>query len=158
MKKLSSVVLAALLFVSTLLFLTPNANAQTASPIVYGKTYYVQNGYNNWSGGYLDTNSAGCEGNLLCVSTASSPDRAKVKTGMWKMLSATGKQNGTSVLVNDDIYLQNLYPFRTDILGGYLDVNSAGCERNLLCVSTAGTKERNTSRTSHWRRIDVCWS
>jgi hypothetical protein len=46
MKKFSTFVLTAfLLFVSNFLFVTPNANAQTASPIIYGKTYYIQNGY-----------------------------------------------------------------------------------------------------------------
>lgn len=151
MKKFSLVVLAAFLFPITLLFVTANANAQITFPLIYGGTYFVQNGYNNWGGGYLDANNTGCEGNLLCVSTASSFDRANEQTGTWKILSATGKQNGTLVLVNDDIYLQNLYPYRTGILGGYLDINNTGCEGNLYCVSTAGVKERSTMRTSHWR-------
>ncbi|MCC5628815.1 hypothetical protein LC613_12230 [Nostoc sphaeroides CHAB 2801] len=112
MEKLSSVVLAVFLFISTLFFGTPNANAQTTFPLIYGGTYLVQNGYNNWEGGYLDTNGIDCEGNLLCVSTAGSSDRANVQTRTWKIVSATGKQNGTAVLVNDEIYSQNLYPYR----------------------------------------------
>jgi len=34
----------------------------------------VQNGYANWTGGYLDVNGAGCQGNVYCVSTAVARD------------------------------------------------------------------------------------
>jgi hypothetical protein len=136
-----------LLFVSNFLFVTPNANAQTASPIIYGKTYYIQNGYLNWTGGYLDTNSSGCEGNKYCVSTANTPNRANVETGTWKILSASGKSNGTPVLVGDNIHLQNLYLGD----GGYLDTNSSGCEGNKYCVSTANTPNRANANTGTWK-------
>jgi len=208
MKKVSSVILAAFLFLSTLLFKTQNANAQTTFLLIYGGTYFVQNGYNNWEGGYLDTQGVGCEGklpcistanrsgrvnlqtrmwkivsatgkqngtavlvndeiylqnlggyldtkgvgcegNLVCVSTASSPNGANLQTRTWKIVSATGKQNGTAVLVNDEIYLQNLYPYRTGMLGGYLDIKGVGSS-----VSTAGTKERTTLGTNHWRFVE----
>jgi hypothetical protein len=147
MKKFSSFVLAAFLFVSTFLFVTPNAIAQTASPIIYGKNYYIQNGYSNWGGGYLDTNGAGCEGNKYCVSTAKLPNRANVETGTWKILSASGKLNGTPVLVSDNIHLQNLYGGD----GGYLDTNGAGCEKNKYCVSTAKTPNRANVNTGTWK-------
>jgi hypothetical protein len=29
------------------------------------RDYHIQNGFNNWSGGYLDTRGIGCEDNLL---------------------------------------------------------------------------------------------
>ena len=147
MKKFSTFVLTAFLFVTTFLFVTPNANAQTASPIIYGKNYYIQNGYLNWAGGYLDTNTAGCEGNKYCVSTARLPNRANLETGTWKMLSASGKANGTPVLVGDNIHLQNLYGGD----GGYLDTNGAGCERNKYCVSTAKTPNRANVNTGTWK-------
>jgi hypothetical protein len=149
MKKFSTFVLTAfLLFVSNFLFVTPNANAQTTSPIIYGKTYYLQNGYFNWTGGgYLDTNSSGCEGNKYCVSTANTPNRANVETGTWKILSASGKSNGTPVLISDNIHLQNLYLGN----GGYLDTNGPGCEGNKYCVSTANTPNRANENTGTWK-------
>jgi len=147
MKKFSTFVLAVFLFVSSFLFVTPNANAETASPIIYGKNYYIQNGYLNWGGGYLDTNTAGCEGNKYCVSTAKLPNRANVETGTWKILSASGKSNGTPVLVGDNIHFQNLYGGD----GGYLDTNGAGCEKNKYCVSTAKTPNRANVNTGTWK-------
>ena len=77
------------------------------TPVLVGDNIHLQNLYGG-DGGYLDTNGAGCERNKYCVSTAKTPNRANVNTGTWKILSSN-KQNGTSVLVNDDIYLQNLY-------------------------------------------------
>jgi LysM repeat protein len=151
MKKVNSAVLAAFLFLSTLLFGTPNANAQTTFTLIYGGTYFIQNGYNNWEGGYLDTKSVGCEGSsFFCVSTASSPNRANLQTGTWKIVSATGKQNGTAVLVNDEIYLQNVYA-----LGSYLDTKGVGCEGNLLCVSTASSPNRANLQTGTWKIVSA---
>lgn len=114
--------------------------------LAYGSTYALKNGYNSFTGGFLDTNGAGCEGNKLCVSTASSRDRGN-GTGTWKILSATGKTEGTQVLYGDTIYLFNLY--NGD--GGYLDTNGAGCEGNLYCVSTAASPDRANVGTGTWK-------
>ncbi|MCC5633702.1 LysM peptidoglycan-binding domain-containing protein [Nostoc sphaeroides CHAB 2801] len=149
MKKVSSVVLTAFLFLSTLLFKTQNANAQTTFTLIYGGTYFVQNGYNNWEGGYLDTKGVGCEGKLPCISTANRSGRVNLQTRMWKIVSATGKQNGTAVLVNDEIYLQNLY------LGGYLDTKGVGCKGNLVCVSTASSPNRANLQTRTWKIVSA---
>jgi len=146
MNKFSKFVLTAFLFASIFLFVTPKANTQTASPIIYGQKYYVQNGYLNWQGGYLDVNNVGCEGNLYCVSTARLPNRADQETGTWKILSPRGKLDGTPVLIGDDILLQNLYGCD----GGYLDVNNVGCEGNLYCVSTARSSNRD-GNSGTWR-------
>ncbi|QFS51387.1 LysM peptidoglycan-binding domain-containing protein [Nostoc sphaeroides] len=149
MKKVSSVVLTAFLFLSTLLFKTQNANAQTTFTLIYGGTYFVQNGYNNWEGGYLDTKGVGCEGKLPCISTANRSGRVNLQTRMWKIVSATGKQNGTAVLVNDEIYLQNLY------LGGYLDTKGVGCKGNLVCVSTASSPNGANLQTRTWKIVSA---
>ncbi len=113
----------------------------------YGKRYRIQNGYGNWAGGYLDTRGAGCEGNLYCVSTATSFDRDS-GSGTWIILSATGKTEGQPVLNNDQIYLVNQYGGK----GGYLDTRGAGCEDNLYCVSTATSNNRD-SGSGTWRII-----
>jgi hypothetical protein len=117
--------------------------------LIYGTDYHIQNGYNNWSGGWLDTRGEGCESNLLCVSTATSNERAGF-SGTWKILSATGKSTGDPVMVNDIIYLQNQYPADPDVLGGWLDTRGEECESNLLCVSTAKVTNR-FSGSGSWR-------
>jgi hypothetical protein len=113
----------------------------------YGSMYRIQNGYTNWKGGYLDTRGAGCEDNFLCVSTATSFDRDS-GSGTWQILSATGKKVGDPVLANDLVYLQNQYGGK----GGYLDTRGAGCESNLLCVSTATISNRDNG-SGTWRII-----
>ncbi|MGK7887021.1 MAG: hypothetical protein AB4057_20630, partial [Crocosphaera sp.] len=109
------------------------------TPVLYNDKVYLQNGYD---GSYLDTRNRGCEGNDLCVSTATTPTRGP-GTGTWTIISATGKQSGTPVLANDEIYLQNGYD------NSYLDTKNPGCENNYLCVSTSSTKERGP-KTTHW--------
>ena len=48
-------------------------------------TFRLQNAYANFSGGYLDTNSSGCEGNHLCVSTSTTPTREpNGTTSLWR--------------------------------------------------------------------------
>jgi hypothetical protein len=51
--------------------------------LIYGQQYHLLNGYNNWSGGFLDTDNV-CNTRWpaadLCVSTAQSPDRAGMHT------------------------------------------------------------------------------
>lgn len=41
---------------------------------------HLWNGWAGWSGGFLDTRGAGCEGNLYCVSTSAGWDREKGST------------------------------------------------------------------------------
>jgi nucleoid-associated protein YgaU len=86
MKKLSSVVLAAFLFLSTLLFGTPNANAQTTFPLIYGGTYFVQNGHKNLEEGYLDTKGVGSS-----ASTAGTKERTTLGTSHWRFVESTLK-------------------------------------------------------------------
>jgi Common central domain of tyrosinase len=125
-------------------------NSANAADLVYGKVYHVQNGYANWAGGYLDVDGAGCQGNVYCVSTASSSNRDH-GSGSWMIKSATGKADGTPVNGNDQIYLVNQYATPT-----YLDVNGAGCQGNLLCVSTSSSSNRDL-HSGTWLIIKDQW-
>jgi hypothetical protein len=110
----------------------------SVQPLVYGQTYSIQNSYQNWQGGFLDTRAAGCEGNFLCVSTATVPNRDN-GSGTWKLLSASGKAAGTPVSAGDDVHLLNMHAGN----GGYLDTAYSGCEGNFFCVSTAYSSNRD---------------
>jgi hypothetical protein len=118
----------------------------STTTLIYGKTYHIQNGYANWGGGYLDT-CGNATGNKYDVSTANTPTRAQ-GTGTWKIVSASGKQNGTPVLVGDVIYLQNQY--QGD--GGYLDTCNHDTTGNKYDVSTANTPTR-AQGTGTWKII-----
>lgn len=121
--------------------------AAHAEPLKYGQTYNLQNGYQSWQGGYLDTNGAGCQSNKLCVSTSPKSDRAGQKTGTWKIVSASGAAAGTNVKCGDELYLQNQY--QGD--GGYLDTNSTCGDGKLYCVSTAAKSDRAGQKTGTWK-------
>jgi hypothetical protein len=131
------------------------AQARVHGPrLVYGKTYHLQNGWDNWSGGFLDTRGAWCDGNTLCVSTSVSENRDG-GSGTWMIMSAEGKALGTDVKPGDTVYLKNQYAMGPDDMapyapfGGYLDVRGVGCEGNVLCVSTSMTKNSGPN-TSKW--------
>jgi hypothetical protein len=139
---------------------TAEPPAAGAAALIYGGQYRLLNGYANWTGGYLDTNNAGCEGNLLCVSTANSPSRDGL-SGTWIILPATaGRAVGQPVVAGDEIYLANMYPqtppngqlgATVGNFGGFLDTRNAGCRGDLLCVSTSAINNRDPSRTSVWK-------
>ena len=110
----------------------------------YGQIYNLQNGYMNSTGGYLDVRTAGCENNVLCVSTAYSYNRL-AGSGSWMLVSAEGKANGSQVHTGDHVYLKSQFQYISETppasgqFGGYLAVKGLGCELNVLCVSTATT-------------------
>lgn len=70
---------------------------------------------------------------VYCVSTSSYP-RRDGNSGTWKVLC----QDTQSVSVNQPIFLQNQYRG-----GPFLDVNGAGCDGNVFCVTTALTATRD---------------
>jgi hypothetical protein len=111
--------------------------------LLYGTTYRIQNGYTGWTGGYLDTRGQGCEGNLLCVSTSTTFDRAS-GSGTWRIIK---ESSGGPVHVDDVVHLWNGY---NEWTGGFLDTRVAGCEDNLYCVSACGSWNRAAGST-HWR-------
>jgi hypothetical protein len=108
--------------------------------LTYGTPYHIQNGYQNWSGGYLDTRDAGCDGNVLCVSTATTAFRDGA-SGTWTLHSADNRPDGSTVLYGDHVYLQNGYVYNGVV--SYLDTRDAGCNGDELCVSTAATTARD---------------
>ena len=119
-----------------------------AQGLKYGDVVHLQNKWNNYGGGFLDTRGYQKDfektGNHLCVSTAVSENRDK-GSGSWKILSASGKKTGEPVLVGDNIYLQNQW---NNGQGGFLDTR--GYQKdfepnigNFLCVSTATTQNRD---------------
>lgn len=120
----------------------------------YGDNYHLQNGYKNWSGGYLDVRGGPCKDNPLCVSTAALTDRDQ-SSGSWVIASAEGKPNGAPVMSGEKVYLKNQYPLGNDdmspygLFGGYLDTRGNGCEGNLLCVSTS-LRPNTSVDTSVW--------
>ncbi|EYF07034.1 hypothetical protein [Chondromyces apiculatus] len=114
-------------------------------PLIYGQTYSIKNGHASFTGGYLDVRGSGCKENKLCVSTSVTSTRDN-GSGTWKILSATGKQDGTQVMNGDLVHLFNMYAGN----GGYLDVRGSGCNGNKLCVSTSESSGRD-SNSGTWR-------
>ncbi|MFI6055314.1 hypothetical protein ACIBCO_35150 [Streptomyces violascens] len=122
-----------------------------ANELKYGVQIHLQNGYNGWQGGYLDTiNNSPTAGLKHNVRTADSPDRGK-GTGTWEVISASGKAAGQPVLSGDLVHLRNLYAGD----GGYLDTaNHASAAQKSgggkYDVSTAESKDR-TPGSGRWR-------
>jgi hypothetical protein len=113
----------------------------------YGDRVHIQNGYQNWQGGYLDTCGNSPNGSQWNVSTANSPTRA-AGTGTWIITSATGKTIGQEVLSGEIIYLQNLYLGN----GGYLDSRGAASPNPLIyAVGTAVVQDSGAPGSSRWR-------
>ncbi|MEM9819671.1 MAG: RICIN domain-containing protein [Bacteroidota bacterium] len=141
----SSIVFALMLF-------SFSASAQM-TPLNYGDVVNLKNGWNKNKGGFLDTRGYQKDfektGNFLCVSTAKKSNRDG-GSGSWKVLSATGKADGTPVLVGDVVHLQNQWNKN----GGYLDTR--GYQKdfektgNHLCVSTSKEKNRD-SGSGTWK-------
>lgn len=113
----------------------------------YGATYHLLNGYGNWNGGYLDAfGNASYHLNQWDVSTSSSYNRDN-GTGIWKILSAEGKPEGSAVMHGDKIRLYNMYQNN----GGYLDVCSkVSCEGENFGVMTSRPGDRDGANTSTW--------
>jgi len=141
---------------STLFFLLLGFTTVEAQniPLKYGDVIHLQNGWNKFGGGYLDTRGYQRDfektGNFLCVSTATESKRGGGASGSWKIMSAMGKPDGSPVLVDDVIHLFNQWNGN----GGYLDTR--GYQRdfektgNHLCVSTATVANRD-SGSGTWR-------
>jgi hypothetical protein len=122
-----------------------------ANELIYGNEYFFKNGYNDWAGGYLDTNGHAAPGGLYNVSTAPTPTRGP-GTGTWEILSASGKAIGQPVQSGDQIYLRNLYA-----AGSYLDTNGwAAADQQTAGALYALTTSAGIDRapgTGRWRII-----
>ncbi|MFI1184224.1 hypothetical protein ACH4UT_32410 [Streptomyces sp. NPDC020799] len=103
--------------------LNHNLNPQTPpAPLTYGDLVHLQNGADNWHGGYLDTNgNATGTGARYRVSTATTPNRSTTGTGTWEVCDTTGRVPTPQrpVRPGDTITLRNQYGEHT-----YLDVNN----------------------------------
>jgi hypothetical protein len=117
----------------------------------YGDIVNLQNGYKNWGAGYLDAcGAANCGDNLNAVSTSTTPNRNGSGSTAWKVLSASGKPEKSSVLLGDKIHLQNALWVGGEC--GYLDTcGSANCGDNLNAVSTSRTSDRTGQGTGTWK-------
>jgi len=124
-------------FLLTLLFALAfiSVQMQGQQNLVYGQTYYLQNGWNNYSGGYLDVNGKGCQSNHLCVSTNS--EKKEGESSAWIILSSDGNKNGQAVAMGDQIRLQSAWEGGN---GGYLGIRGYGIyyadNPGFVCVST----------------------
>ncbi len=124
-------------------------------PVLIGDEIHLQNGWDNYTGGFLDARGYQKDfaktGNHLSVSTATVKNR-DIGSGTWKIISATGKDNGTPVTQNFEVHLQNGW---NNYSGGFLDTR--GYQRdyakteNHLCVSTANEKNRQNSGSGVWK-------
>jgi hypothetical protein len=131
---------------------------QEPSTLHYGESFSIQNGYNNWNGGFLDTrNNCSDSESIFCVSTAYSPNRDS-GSGRWIILSALGKKINEPVMADDLVYLANEFGggfsqspnIFYGMFGGFLDVKGEGCDDNMMCVSTAYSADRHQS-SGTWR-------
>lgn len=136
-----------LTMMSICLMMTMGLQINAQENLVYGKTYHLQNGWNNHGGGYLDVNGQGCQDNYLCVST--SKDLRDGTSNEWIIVSTTGKQDGEAVANNDIIQLKSAWNGN----GGYLGIRGYGMyypeNPGHVCVST--WKEAQTDGATSWK-------
>ncbi|MFF4749978.1 hypothetical protein ACWD5R_08065 [Streptomyces sp. NPDC002514] len=121
------------------------AGAAAVGELTYGSDILLQNQYGG-DGGYLDTNGhSSQQGATYDVSTNQTPNSRGPATSVWKIVSATGKADGTRVTSGDVIYLINQYGS-----GTYLDTNGHSTRQGAKYeVSTTVTKDRGPG-TGKW--------
>ncbi|MGW0994483.1 hypothetical protein ACWD5V_14435 [Streptomyces sp. NPDC002523] len=146
-QRLTACATAATLAAAAASFAAPTtaAGAAAGSDLTYGSDILLQNRYGG-DGGYLDTNGHSNQpGAAYNVSTNERPNSRGPATSVWKVVSATGKAEGTRVVSGDVIYLVNQYGNHT-----YLDTNGvsdhAGAKYK---VSATATRDRGPG-TGRW--------
>ncbi|WP_370364064.1 hypothetical protein [Catenulispora sp. GP43] len=110
-----------------------------ANELKCGDAVSLQNGYSNWTGGFLDVTGGGPSGAAYAAETAPTAARDGL-SGTWKIASASGKAAGATVVSGDLVFLVNQYGATT-----YLDVNGgpgAGSSAEKYGVSTAAVQNR----------------
>ncbi|MFB7210488.1 hypothetical protein [Streptomyces sp. NPDC056255] len=124
---------------------TAAAGSAALNELTYGSDILLQNQYQG-DGGYLDTNGRSTQsGATYDVSTNETPNSRGPRTSVWKIVSATGKANGTRVTSGDVVYLVNQYS-----TGTYLDTNGHSTRSGAKYdVSTTVTKDRGPG-TGKW--------
>ncbi|WSQ12737.1 hypothetical protein OG604_35930 [Streptomyces sp. NBC_01231] len=117
-----------------------------ANELKYGDAVSLENGYSNWTGGFLDVTAGSQPGAALAVQTASTAQRSGL-SGTWKIASASGKADGTTVTSGDLVHLVNQYGNTS-----YLDVNGvpgAASTGEKYSVHTSATPNR-TGTSGEW--------
>jgi hypothetical protein len=117
-----------------------------ANELKYGDAVSLENGYSNWAGGFLDVTAGAQPDAVYAVQTASTAKREGL-SGTWKIASASGKANGTTVVSGDLVYLVNQYGSTS-----YLDVNGvpgAASTGEKYGVHTSATPNR-TGTSGEW--------
>ncbi|MFJ5921845.1 hypothetical protein ACIQF6_04450 [Kitasatospora sp. NPDC092948] len=140
---------AVALAVTAASFAAPTTAAAANANLTYGSIILLQNQYQG-DGGYLDTNGrSGQPGAVYNVSTNQAPNSRGHKTSEWKVVSATGKANGTNVVSGDVVFLVNQYGN-----GTYLDTNGVENRQGAKYgVSTTDLPDRGPG-TSKWHIFD----
>ncbi|MFD4942339.1 hypothetical protein ACFWNT_07310 [Streptomyces sp. NPDC058409] len=143
---MSTLAATAVLAAVAAMFTAPTAAAGSAAlnELTYGSGILLQNQYQG-DGGYLDTNGHSAHsGATYDVSTNETPNSRGPKTSVWKIVSATGKANGTRVTSGDVVYLVNQYSS-----GTYLDTNGRSARSGAKYDVSTTTKDRGTG-TGKW--------
>ncbi|HLP45781.1 MAG TPA: hypothetical protein VK469_07545 [Candidatus Kapabacteria bacterium] len=107
--------------------------------------------YTTGNGGYLDTRGTGCQGNYLCVSTATSNNRDN-GSGTWKIIPDRIHLNPDSccyIYSGQVVHLLNGY---NGFLGGFLDTRGSLGGGNYN-VSTCEGWNRDKENTSCWQML-----
>ncbi|MFI9629624.1 hypothetical protein [Streptomyces sp. NPDC052042] len=114
--------------------------------LIYGSNILLQNQYGG-DGGYLDTNGRSSQPDATYnVSTNQTPSSRGPATSVWKVVSTTGKTNGTRVTSGDVVYLINQYSS-----GTYLDTNGRSSQQGAKYdVTTSPYTDRGTG-TGSWK-------
>ncbi len=126
----------------------PPANIVTLH-VKYGQSYHLEN---HWSHGksYLDIcDQAVCSATTkYSVVTDKMPDRSRQKTGTWKIESATGLADGTTLSVGDLIYLRNQWSSGEQ---SYLDLCGPASSSNKYPMVTDLNPDRAGVGTGTWK-------
>ncbi len=114
---------------------------ELSNELKYGDAVTLQNGFANWTGGYLEVNRPGKpSGSVYGVDTDSTATRDAL-SGTWKIASASGKADGATVTSGDLVFLVSQYNISTPT---YLDVSTgAGYSSGKYGVSTAAKQNRD---------------
>jgi hypothetical protein len=110
----------------------------------YGDVINLENGYKEWTGGYLDSYGESPDPNMVYNVLTSEKINRSEKTGKWMVESDGSKNIGDEVTVGDVIYLKNQFGKET-----YLGICGGANKPNKYGVYTAD-KEKRPLETMQW--------
>lgn len=117
-------------------------------PVNYGDPFYLQNGYDDWRGGYLVARRAnleggeGCDGNFGCIATTREPNPNFAQSSFY--FSPTNM-----VKDHNKVHHGDRLKIRVEQTADRhaVEVRGHGCEGNKRCVSIA---ESSNFYTQNW--------